>query len=267
MTKKEKKEKRLKTAENGENGGGGGLLFAVVSLLSAILVIAAVLAGFLFMIVRLNVLGVADTYKDSIAKTPILNLALPKEEKTEPQEMTFTELVTAYETKLKEIEELNGDIDRANDRNEELSKSKSELDAQILISNERAGQLQEQVLALEANKKQLDDLKYELDRIVAAGDKEAFARYYEGVSPEIAQEIYAQIIQEEKSGEEKRQFIKLFETLDTKASAQIIETLGSGRIDFIADTLSSLKREIAAEIIGSLTPELGAQITLRLSGY
>ena len=268
MAKKEKKVKKVKTQEENEGEKkGGGVVFAIVSLLSAFLVIALVLAGFIFMIVRMNVLGVADTYRSSIETIPILNMALPVEEKTDPAEMTFSELVAVYDAKLAENEDLKLELDSAHNRIEELSLAKSALDAQIMITNEKTDQLSQQVLALEADKKQLNDLKYELDRIIATGDKEAFARYFEGVSPEVAQEIYAQIIQEGKTDEEKRQFIRLFQSLDTKASAEIIETLGSARIDFITDTLSSIKKDIAAEIIANLTPELAAQITLRLSGY
>jgi len=269
MAKKEKKEKRPKNQESNHDADkkGGGLIFAIVSLLSAILVIALVLAGFLFMIVRMNVLGVADTYRDSIATIPVLSLALPVEEKTDPSEMTLSELTVRYDAKIAENEDLKLELDSANSRIEELSRSKSELDAQILITNEKTEQLTQQVLELQASKKQLDDLKYELERIIATGDKEAFARYFENVSPEVAQEIYAQIIHEIKNDDEKKQFIRLFQSLDTKASAEIIETLGSARIDFITDTLSSVKRDVAAEIIAALTPELAAQITLRLSGY
>ena len=266
MAKKEKKAKVKKTKETKSENSGGGFLFAVVSLLSALLVIGAVLAGFIFLIVRMNVLGVADTYRDAIANTPVLNLALPKEEKTDPSEMTFEELVAAYGATTLENEKLKDEMDSQNRRIDELSRAKSEFDAREMINNERTAQLQQQLLAHEANKKQLDDMKYDLERIVATGDKEAFAQYFENVSPEVAQEIYSQIIQENKSDDEKRKFIKLFEELETKASAEIIETLGYTRIDFITDTLASIKKEVAAEIIGKLNPELAAQITLRLSG-
>ncbi|MCL2058750.1 MAG: hypothetical protein FWH01_06775 [Oscillospiraceae bacterium] len=263
MAKKEKKTRIKKTKEQKR---GGGFLFAVVSLLSALLVIGAVLAGFLFIIVRMNVLGVADTYRDAIANTPVLNLALPAQEKDDPSEMTFEELVAAYDISVSEYEKLKDEMDGANKRIDELSRAKSEFDAREMINNERTAQLQQQLLAHEANKKQLDDLKYDLERIIATGDKEAFAKYFENVSPEVAQEIYSQIVQEQKGDDEKRKFIKLFEELEVKASAEIIETLGYTRIDFITDTLGSVKKEIAAEIIAKLTPELAAQITLRLSG-
>ena len=266
MAKKEKKVKVKRTREQNSEKSGGGFLFAVVSLLSAILVIGAVVAGFVFFVVKMNVLGVADTYKDSIANTPILNMALSKEEKSDPDEMTFEELAAKYDATVAENEMLKSEMDGANKRIEELSQAKSEFDAQIMINNEKTAQLQQQLLAYEADKKQLEDLKYDLERIIATGDKDAFADYFTRVSPEVAQEIYAQIIQEQKSGDEKKQFIKLFETLETKASAEIIETLGNSRIDFITDTLGSIKKDVAADIIAKLTPELAASVALRLAG-
>jgi hypothetical protein len=279
MAKKEKKKKDKKKkpdeikapdAAPAEAGArvksGGGALFAAASLFSALFVIAAVLAGFLFLIVKMNAMGVADAYEDEIAKIPLLNMALPDRVKTDPSEMSQSELATVYNAAISENERLKIDIEGANRRIDELSRAKSEFDAQIMINDEKTEQMRQQVLSLEADKKKLGDMKYDLERLIAAGDKEAFARYYEEVSPEVAQEIYAQIMREIRADDEKRQFIKLFGALDTKASAQIIETLGSARIDFICDTLSSVKKDIAAEIISSLSPELAARVTLRLSG-
>ena len=265
MAKKAKKAKAVKNTEAKETKKGGGVLFAFVSLLSALLVIAVVLAGFLFAVVKLNVLGVADTYRDELTKVPVLSIALPKEVKTDPDEMTLDELAAAYNASLRENDSLKNDIDSANRRIEELSRAKSEFDAQIIINEEKTEQLKERVLALEAEKKKLGDMKYELERAIAAGDKDAFSKHFESVSPEVAMEIYAQIVRENKSNEEQRRFIKLFETIDTKASAAIVETLGSPRIDFICETLGAVKKDIAADIIAKLPPELAAQITLRLS--
>ncbi|MDR3119898.1 MAG: hypothetical protein LBU58_00955 [Clostridiales bacterium] len=274
MAKKEKAAKKRKTADaDGAFAGesqkkGGGLVFAAVSLLSALLVIGAVLAGFLFFILRMNVLGVADTYRDAIEKVPVLNLALPKQEgeEADPAQMTFEDLVKRYDATVADKEKLEKDIEAANARVEELSRAKSEFDAQALINNEKTAQLEKKVADLEAEKKQLDDMKYDLERIAAEGDKAAFAKYFEGVSPEVAQEIYAQVMQEQKKSDETAEFLKTFQTLDTKAASQILETLGAVRIDFITETLRGLKRDIAADIIAQLTPELAAQVTLRLAG-
>ena len=264
--KKEKKVKVKKAETREGEKSGGGLVFAIVSLLSALLVIAAVLAAFLFVIVKFNVLGVADTYRSSIEKVPVLNLALAREDVSDPEEMTLEELIGKYNAKVAENDELRSDVDYANSRIDELSKAKNDYDAQTMIYNEKTSQLEQKVMTLEAEKKQLDDMKYDLERAIAAGDKEAFAQYFETVSPEVAQEIYSQIIQGQKSDDEHKKFISLFQTLDTKASAQIIETLGSSRIDFITETLSAVKKDIAADIIGQLTPNLAAQVTLRMSG-
>lgn len=273
MAKKAKKEsvkkvkvKKSAAAVTEKTKRGGGFVFALVSLLSALLVIAAVLCGFLFLIVKFNLLGVADTYREPIEKVPVLRLALPAPEGEEPAEMTLEELTVRYNSVVGENERLNTEIDTANNRIDELSRAKSEYDAKALINDEKTAQLEQKVIELEANKKQLDDMKYDLERAAANGDKEAFAKYFESVSPEVAQEIYAQIMQQDKTDADKQKFIKLFQTLDTKTSAQIIETLGSSRIDFITETLAALKRDVAADIISNLQPDLAAQVTLRLSG-
>ena len=264
-TEKDSLEADKGSADKEKTKKGGGILFALISLLSALLVIALVIFGSLFFILKMNFLGVADTYRDAVEKIPILNMALPKEDTITPENTTFEELLQ----KNRELENQNGKL--ASEGNtylaeiERLKKFENEYQSLILINDEKTSALEKQISVLEADKKKLEDMKYTVERMVAEGDKEGFAAYFEIVSPEVSKEIYAQVLQEQKMSAEAKSFIKLYETLDTKATAQIFETLGNSKLDMIADVLKGMKRETAAEILAAMSPEFSAALTLRLA--
>ncbi|MDR1060128.1 MAG: hypothetical protein LBL83_02705 [Clostridiales bacterium] len=269
--KKEKKEKKQRTDAAAFSDGkpkGGGVVFAAVSLLSALVIIAAVLAGFLFFILRTNLMGVADTYRDAIEKVPLLNLALPEQEGAEPEleERSPEELAGMIRQLEAEKAALAEEKARSDEEAARLRKFEDEYNALMLVNGEKTASLQRQSDELAAEKKSLEETRYELERLAAEGDAEGFAKYFEGVSPEVAQEIYAQVVQQRQAGEQNKDFIKMIEAVDTKATAAIFESLGNARLDLIVETLKGMKRDIAAEIIAQLSPALAASVTTRLAG-
>jgi flagellar motility protein MotE (MotC chaperone) len=247
---------------------GGGVAFAIVSLFSALLIIAVVLSGFLFFILKMNLMGIADTYREALAKVPLLNLALPAAEGEEQklEEMSVEELVAANKSLESENAALEAQKAQSDAEIERLRKFEDEYNALVLVNNEKSASLQKQGDELAAEKKRLEDMSYDLERKAAEGDAEGFAKYFEGVSPEVAQEIYAQVVQKRQESEQSKEYIKLIESMDAKATAAIFESLGVGRIDLIADTLKGMKRDAAGEIIAQLSPALAASVTTRLAG-
>ena len=275
---KKVKEKKVKKSKRGGEGAesssfaeegakkGGGILFAIISLISALLVIAVVLLGCLFFVIKTNLMGVSDTYRDAIEKVPLINLALPQEEiESVPENMTFEELVKRCETLESEKKALEDQEKKLLSDMAELRKFQDEYNGLVIVNEEKTGALEKRVADLEAEKKMLEDRKYEVERLIAEGDKEGFARYFETVSPEVAQEIYAQIVRGNQTNAEAKEFIKLYETMDTSASAEIFEKLGTERLDLIAETLRGMKRDIAVEILAGMSPEFAAAVTLRLA--
>jgi hypothetical protein len=273
---KEKKAKKQKkknqdaaafAGDSNDGGGGSGILFAIASLLSALLIIAVVLAGFMFFILKMNVLGVADTYREAIEKVPLLNLALPapEGEETKLEEMSAEELAGRIQSLESENAALAAEKTQSQAEIERLRKFEDEYNALLLVNDEKAASLKKQSDELAAEKKRLEDMSYDLGRMAAEGDREGFAKYFESVSPETAQEIYAQIVQQRQAADQNKEFIKMIEAVDTKATAAIFESLGNARLDLIVETLKSMKRDLAAEIIAQLTPELAASVTTRLA--
>jgi len=271
--KKEKKGKKAAKAPaqdaQGQEGGGkgGGVLFALVSLLSALLVIAAVLGGFLFAIVHFNVMGVADAYRASLSNIPVLRLALPKDPEDEDDltKKTPEELIAQIEELQQQNSQLRAENGSQVQEIDRLKKFEDDYTQNKLASDERSTALDKQESDLDAEKKQLEAMKYDVERMVAEGDKEGFAQYFASVSPEVAQEIYAQVVQDQQKEAENKDFVKLYENMDPSAAAKIFETLGDSHIDLIVDTLKGMKRDAAVEILAALSADFAAKVTSRLA--
>ena len=268
-TKKGKLDQKGKRIESeasysSESSKGGGVIFSIISLLSALIIIAVVLFGSLFILIKMNVMGVADTYKDSIAKVPLLNLALPVEE--EAEEVTFETLQRDVNALRKENDSLKQREELSLAELERLRKFEDEYEARMMVTDERTRSLEQQVATMEAEKRRTDEARYEIERMVAEGDKDGFAEYFEMVEPSVARDIYSQIMQEKKASDEANEFIKLYEGIEAKTTAEIFEEMGLSRLDLVVECLRGMKRDIASEIISEMSVEYAAAVTLRLAG-
>ena len=261
--KKSTTELKLSSSKSSKESGGGSVLFSIISLLSALIVIAVVLFGSLFILIRMNVMGVADTYKESISKVPLLNLALPADEELE--EVTVETLSRDIEALKKENADLKKREEIALTELERLRKVEDEFEARMLVNDEKTRSLEKQVADLEADRKRIEEVKYEVERMIAEGDKEGFSEYFDMVEPAIAREIYAQIIQDQKVTGEARDFIKLYEGVEAKTTASIFEEMGLSRLDLIVECLRNMKKDVASEIISEMSVEFAAAVTLRLA--
>ena len=253
----------LSEAEEGGKSKGGGILFGIISLLSALIIIGVVLFGFLFIIIRINFMGVADTYKESIAGVPLLNIALPVE--AEDGELTFDDVMRENNRLKKEVEDLKSKEEYALSELERLRTFEDEYQAKLMVNEERTRDLEKQIADLEAEKRGMNEVRYEVERMIAEGDTEGFAEYFEMVQPSIAAEIYAQIIQRANTSDETRNFIRLYEGIDPATTAAIFEEMGLTRLDLIVEILQGMRREVSTEVISSMDTEFASAVTLRLA--
>jgi flagellar motility protein MotE (MotC chaperone) len=253
--------------------GLGGIVFAIVSLLSALLIIAVVLAGSLFFAVRVNLFGITDTYREQLSHVPGLNMAVPKViDTSEPENLEHDDLLIAYRLLEEERDAESARAAAAEEARDSaqadaaaLRKYKDQADSQALVAKENQESIDKQRAQLEADKKKLEEMKYELERIAAQGDTEGFRQFFESVSPEVSQEIYAQIVKEQQGNDELKAFAKLYEGMDAASAASIFEQLGESRIDLIVSALRAMKRDRATEILSKMTPTFAAAVTVKLA--
>lgn len=242
--------------------GNNAVLTAVLTLG----IILIVLAGVLFLIIHNNVSGLADRYRTSLAEIPLLRNALPAA--TGPvnlDKLTKAELIKKYgeieaenSKLLSKLKQEDNELVKLQQVKDEYDKMKSEIDG-------TKSDLKSQQAALDKKKSEVDDYKKQVDAIVANGDKSAFSQYYEKLNPDVAKQIYAEIVKQQQTDTQIKKFATLYATMDASSAAQIFEKMGSTKIDMIAETLMAMNKEASSAILAAMTPSFSAKLTEKLN--
>ncbi|HHW47836.1 MAG TPA: hypothetical protein GXX14_04350 [Clostridiaceae bacterium] len=253
-------------ANNGKNKSG--FLFTISAVLVALLIIVFILGGAAFFAIRNNFNGIADKYRKQIQAIPVLKLALPAlPDPYDPENLTDEELRQKYKELLNIRDDLNQKLKEAEDKITEYEKYR-ERAVQLSLENERLqNEMTERANKINEEKKQLEEDKAKFYELVAKEDKKGFKEFFEKMDKETADRIYKEIMEEEKTNEEIKRIVKIYENMDPKAAAKILEEMGADKLEFITDILKNSRAEIAAGILEEMDPKLASDITENLPGY
>jgi flagellar motility protein MotE (MotC chaperone) len=208
------------------------LLSGLTVLVSAFLLIAAIMSGTYYFIIHKNYNGVADKYRDYITRIPVIRHALPDvPEFEDPSQYTYYQLVNRYR---------------------ELQKSKNLLENEYKNKTEESESLKKEVEAL---KRQLTD----------ASGKAASADKLVKQAEEDMKKANEIIESANNSENDAKKFIELYEAIDPAVTARIFEQIGDEDIDLIARILMKMKKDVSAEIISNMDVKLLAKLTNKLS--
>lgn len=245
--------------------GRNGILFTLLALVTAIVIMAAVLGGAFYIVVHNNINGIGEAYRPQINKIPILRMALPKaEDPDDPKNLTEGELKDKYNELRKIRTQLTEQLEQASKKIDELNSFKADTEKNQAELERKKADLEAQAAAIEAKNKEMLAVEKSLNEMIAAGDKEGFRQYFEQVNKEQAAQIYAELVKEQKLDEDTKKFAQRYESMDAKAAAEIFEKMGSSKLELIAKTLHAMKKEAAAEIMAAMTPEFAAKVTEKL---
>lgn len=252
-------------ANNGKNKSG--FLFTISAVLVALLIIVFILGGAAFFAIRNNFNGIADKYRKQIQAIPVLKLALPAlPDPYDPENLTDEELRQKYKELLNIRDDLNQKLKEAEDKITEYEKYR-ERAVQLSLENERLqNEMTERANKINEEKKQLEEDKAKFYELVAKEDKKGFKEFFEKMDKETADRIYKEIMEEEKTNEEIKRIVKIYENMDPKAAAKILEEMGADKLEFITDIVKNSKAEIAAGILAEMNPKLASDITEKLPG-
>ncbi len=268
MNKKEAREKnnRVNTYSNKEKRDKGGILFTVLAFATAITVMAVVFFGTFFLIMRNNINGLGERYRDSLKNVPVLRLALPEAPDPEdPRYMSESELRDKYNEYRELNKNLKEQLNNAEKTIAELQKYKDREDSMIKEIQQLKSQLEEEKAKLENERKQLEEDRNRFSEMVAGEDKQGFREFFEKTYGETAQKIYADIIKEEKISREVKEFVQKYEVMDSSDAAAILEELSKSNMDLVVEILKNMKRDASAAIMAEMSPSVAAQVTEKLS--
>ena len=263
-----KSKKSIMQSKDGSPGSGSkskSMLYTLLTIFIVILVIGIIFGGAFYLVVHNNVNGLGERYRKTIQNIPIARLALPvAPDPLDPQYLTDKEIKEKYMEFRKLNEELNKQLEEWKKKNEELQKYKDEYDLYKAENDKAAEDLKARTALLDEEQIKLNELKKEIDQLIANGDKAGFSEYFEKVNPELAKQVYAEVVKQQQVDENAKKFAQIYENMDASAAAQIFEEMGKSKIDLVAETLKNMKKEKSAEILAAMTPEFASRLTEKL---
>ena len=247
--KKRAKELALEEANIEDDEEGGTLSVIIVTA-----VIILVWLGILILLIKLDVGGFgSNVLAPIIGDVPVLNKILPESTETEVADGESYGGYSSLKQAVDQIERLELELEQA----------RSNLSADA----DQIKQLQDEIERLrtfEANQIEFQRIKNEFYEEVIYAENgpgaEEYARYYESMDPETAENLYKQVVREEAISDEIKDYAQAYSEMKPKEAAAIFEEM-TNNLDLAAKILGVMEPDDRGAILGAMDPEIAARIT------
>lgn len=242
------------------------ILFYVLTIITALLLVMLIIGSILFIAVKNNVNGIADSMGDSIRNIPVLSMALPaKPDPEDEKNMTEEQVRKKYKEIKEEKASLEKQISDLNSKIEQADKQLSAKDTNSALAQKQKGDLEKENSSLTA---QVEGLKKDFAKVsdaIAKGDTASFKSYFEKIDPKTAADLYAKILTDEKMSADAKKYCSIYQEMDPSAVASIMEKMGTAKMNLIVEILKNLKKDVSAGIIAEMTPSFAAKVSEQLA--
>ncbi|HAF26968.1 MAG TPA: hypothetical protein DCG85_06600 [Lachnospiraceae bacterium] len=230
-----------------DEGGTASVIFVTIIIILVWLVI-------LVLLIKLDVGGFGSNVMAPVLKdVPILNKILPDSDDTE----SVTEGGYGGYTSLKEAVE---DVERLRLQLEQ-QKSNSSADSEEIAKLKAEV---ERLSTFEKNQIEFQRIKNEFYEEVVYSDKgpgpEEYARYYETMDPETAQNLYKEVVKEEQVSKEIEEYAQAYSEMKPKQAAEIFEKM-TNNLALAAKILGVMEPDDRGAILGVMDSTVAAQLT------
>lgn len=247
--KRRAKELALEEANIEDDEEGGTLSVIIVTC-----VIILVWLGILILLIKLDVGGFgSNVLAPVIGDVPVLNKILPESTETEVADGDSYGGYSSLKQAVDQIERLELELEQA----------RSNLNANA----EQIGQLQDEIARLrtfEANQIEFQRIKNEFYEEVIYAENgpgaEEYAKYFETMDPETAENLYKQVVKEEAISDEIKDYAQAYSEMKPKEAAAIFEQM-TNNLDLAAKILGVMEPDDRGKILGAMDPEIAARIT------
>lgn len=247
--KKRAKELALEEANIVDEDEGSTISVVIVTA-----VIIIVWLGILALLIKLDVGGFgSNVLAPILGDVPVLNKILPETEETE---VSVGESYGGYNS-------LRDAVDQIERLELQLAQAQSNLDADAEEISKLKAEI-ERLSTFERNQIEFQRIKNEFYEEVVYAENgpgaEAYARYYESMDPETAQNLYKEVITEERESEEVENYAQAYSEMKPKEAAAIFEKM-TNNLDLAARILGVMEPDDRGKILGAMDPEIAARIT------
>lgn len=249
--KGKKKKKKNKKSEEKE-----GFFSKLITLLIVLIIIAIWIAIFALLI-KYDVGEFGSTVLRPMLKDmPVINKILPDvsdEQIAEENDLPYRNLPEAME-RIKELEAQLKNLEGAKSGNAGYL---AQLEAEV-----------KRLKTFEENQLQFETEKNNFDKEVVfnkkAPDTEEYKKYYEGISPDNAAEIYRQVVEQQQLEEKFTEQAEMYKNMEPVKAARILEGM-TGDLDLVSKILLHMKTKESGAILAEMNPNMAAKITKKIS--
>lgn len=190
-----------------------------------------------------------------IKDVPLINRILPdisEEQLAIEKDYAYSSLAEAV-AKIKELETTI----------EEMEKKDTEDNAKtvdLLAEVDRLRAFEEKQGAFEEKEKEFDKKVVFAE---AAPDIDEYKKFYEGINPTNAEEIYRQVVEQLQYSGAILEKANIYKSMDPDAAARILETM-TADVEAVAKILLAMKPKESASILAEMDHVLAAKITKKM---
>ncbi|PXV93506.1 hypothetical protein C8E03_102274 [Lachnotalea glycerini] len=254
LSRKEKKEAKKRAKEQGiadlekEEATGGKVGVAVVTIF-----IIAVWLGIFALLIKWDVGGFGSTVLYPLLKdVPVVSAILPD---TNTQDLA-ADGDYPYDTLAEAVEQIKS-----------LELQLKTAQDQIASNDETVAQLNEEIDKLkvfEQQQTEYEQLKAKFDEDIVfndnAPDVSEYKTYYESISPDNAELLYKQVVQQIEYSDEVKDYAKAYGKMKPAQAAGIFEKM-TDNLELVAEILENMSTEARGDILGAMDPTVAAKVT------
>lgn len=211
--------------------------------------------GVFAVLIKLDVGGFGSTVLGPVLKdVPVVNKILPNSVKIEGDgDSSYGSLEEAIE-RIKELElKLDATTDTSSANIDYITELEDEI-GRLRIFEQNQATYEERLLEFETEVVFNDK----------APDIDEYKAYYESISPDNAEEIYRQVVEQMEYDKKIKEMGERYAKMDPADAAAILEVM-TGDLDLVANILSNMKTVQSSLILAEMTPQFGAKMTKKMS--
>lgn len=244
MAKKEKNE------SYGEEGAGSKIVTIII-----VVVIVALWLLIFGVLIKLDVGNFgSDVLYPVLKDVPVLNMVLPNVDEDSNGETQEYDNLSEANARIKELES-----QLATSSNTETANA-SEVD-ELKAEIARLKKFEENQELFAKRVKEFDTNVVYNDK---APDTEEYKKYYEGIEPDNAEEIYREVCKKYEYSQEIKDQADTYAKMEPARAAAIMEEMTSD-LSLLASILDSMQTSKSALILQNMTPTVAAQITTKMT--
>ncbi len=225
-----------------------------VSVFLVTLIIVVIWLAILALLIKLDIGGFGSGVMAPIFKNvPVINKILPDDSVMETDQEENYGGYSSLREAVDYIKLLEQELEQAQSSDLSRSEEVAELKAEILRLKE-----------FEDKQVEFQRIKNEFYEEVIYAENgpgpEEYMKYYEGMDPATAEELYKQVVAEQEESKEIQDYAQAYSEMKPKEAAKIFEAMPNN-LELAARILGQMTAEDRGKILGVMDPDVAAKIT------